>query len=121
MKNSVKVIVAGCRDWQDYEFVDGVLSGCPWVIAEIVSGGARGADALGERWARDNGVPLTVFPAEWNIYGKQAGLVRNEQMAQYADALIAFWDGESRGTQDMIDRAAKHNLRASIRIRARPW
>jgi hypothetical protein len=117
----MRVIVAGCRDWTDAWFVGRAIVNFPWPIGEIVSGGARGADKLGERWAKENDVPLKVFPAEWSIYGKQAGFVRNAQMADYADGLIAFWDGKSRGTKDMIERATSSGLRLAVYIEPRPW
>ena len=60
---------------------------------EIASGAAKGADKLGEQYAKERGFKLTKFPANCNKYGKTAGPKRNQQMAQYADALIAIWDG----------------------------
>jgi len=82
---------------------------------EIVSGGARGADALGERYAKDRGYSLRVFPAEWDRYGKRAGYLRNAEMAKYANALLAFWDGESRGTRHMIQIARESGLKVGIK------
>jgi hypothetical protein len=112
----MKVIIAGKRDFNDYEAVkqtaDFLLSNQTEV--EIVSGGAKGADALGEQYAKEKGYKLTPFPADWNKHGKKAGPIRNEQMAKYADALIAFWDGESKGTKNMIDLAKQYNLKYHI-------
>jgi len=71
-------------------------------VTEIVSGGARGVDRLGERYARQRGLPCTVFPAQWGKYGKSAGPIRNAEMAKYADYGVAVWDGESRGTAHML-------------------
>jgi len=76
-------------------------------ITEVVSGGAAGVDMLGERWALRQGIPTTVFQANWNAHGKAAGPIRNKQMAEYADALIAVWDGESPGTKNMIETMEK--------------
>ena len=113
-----KVILAGSRDYTNYAqlcaFTDQVLAGAEDI--EIVSGGARGTDALGERYAREHGHALKVFPAEWNKWGKAAGPIRNGQMADYADALIAFWDGRSSGTRDMIRRAEDRGLRVEVRL-----
>jgi len=78
-------------------------------ITEVVSGTARGVDMLGERYARDNGIPIHPFPAKWEN-GMSAGYVRNEEMAIYADALISVWDGVSRGSKHMIKVAQQHNL-----------
>lgn len=73
-----------------------------WDITEVVSGTAKGVDTLGEYWARELGIPVKEFPADWNQYGKRAGILRNGDMADYADALIAIWDGKSKGTLHMI-------------------
>lgn len=113
-----KVIIAGTRDFSDYallcSYADEVLAGKEDV--EIVSGGAKGADALGEQYARERGYALKVFPAEWKKYGRAAGPVRNAQMAEYADALIAFWDGKSAGTRSMIRKAEDLGLSVSVNI-----
>lgn len=80
-----------------------------FVISEIVSGGARGADSLAERYAQENDIQLTVFPAEWDKYGKSAGYRRNHQIIDYADVVLAFWDGQSKGTKHAIELAEKQN------------
>lgn len=114
----MKVIIAGTRTFSDYEKLkdhcDFLLSDQPEV--EIVSGNAAGADKLGEQYAKEKGYKLTVFPADWNKYGKRAGYLRNKQMAEYADGLIAFWDGKSRGTEMMIKLAEKGGLTVDVRI-----
>lgn len=74
-----------------------------WLGPEIVSGGAVGVDWLGEQYARTHGLPLKIFPADWETHGKKAGILRNIEMGNYADALIAVWDGKSRGTKHMIE------------------
>lgn len=111
-KNNMKVIIAGCRDFTDYQklkqFCDYTLTGIKDI--EIVSGTQRGADKLGERYAEENNYPIERFYPDWNLYGNSAGPRRNTQMADYADILIAFWDGKSRGTQDMINKAYKKKL-----------
>lgn len=76
----------------------------------IVCGKARGADSLGEQYAKEKGYEIRYFPADWKSLGKSAGYKRNEQMAQNADALVAFWDGQSRGAKHMIDLACKYGL-----------
>ena len=112
----IKVIIAGTRDFNDYAFlkknVDYFLQGINPnnEKIEIVSGNARGADKLGEKYAKDNNISLMCFPADWNKYGKSAGYIRNEQMAKEANALIAFWDGKSKGTKHMIDIARSKGL-----------
>jgi hypothetical protein len=113
----MKVIIAGGRDFTNYEILkysaDEKLSGITEDI-EIVCGGAKGADELGKWYATEKGYKLKEFPADWAKHGKAAGPLRNEEMAKYADALIAFWDGKSKGTQDMIKRAESKNLLVQI-------
>jgi hypothetical protein len=112
----MKIIIAGGRDFNDYnklcQFCDKILS--EQTEVEIVSGTANGADKLGEKYANDNGHPIKQFPADWDKFGKSAGYKRNAQMAEYADALIAFWDGKSRGTKHMIDLAKRAKLKVRI-------
>lgn len=102
-----KVIIAGGRDFNNYELlkekVDFLLQNKGEI--EIVSGAARGADKLGERYAKEKGYPINSHPANWDLYGKSAGYIRNKEMAKYANALIAFWDGKSKGTNHMINLA----------------
>jgi hypothetical protein len=66
-------------------------------------------DQIGEDWAREHNIPVKQFLAQWNIHGKSAGPIRNKEMAEYADALIAFWDGQSKGTKNMIEQMDKLN------------
>lgn len=73
------------------------------IDVELVCGMARGADLLGLQWAKEYRVPWKEFPAEWDLYGRSAGYRRNAEMADYADVLIAFWDGDSKGTKHMIE------------------
>lgn len=111
----MKLIIAGSRDFQDYEFLKHSLAFFLDITEvdpkdlTIVSGGARGADALGERFAKEFNIPVEVFPANWNLHGKAAGMIRNRQMAEYADHLIAFRKNESKGTTHMINCIKKLN------------
>lgn len=99
----MKVIIAGSRGVTDYDLIKLAVNGCPYDITEVVSGTARGADKLGELWAHENNIPIKQFKPEWDKFGKFAGYYRNKQMGNYADALIAIWDGQSKGTKQMID------------------
>ena len=82
-----------------------------WTITEIVSGGCpTGADAYGEHWAEMMEVPIKRFPADWAKYGKSAGPRRNQEMADYADGLLLIWDGESRGSRNILHRALMNSL-----------
>lgn len=98
----MKVIIAGSRTFNNYNLLNKTLQEVDLVIDEVVCGGARGADTLGAEWAKKNGVPVKYFNAEWYIYGRAAGTIRNHQMGDYADYLVAFWDGKSSGTKDMF-------------------
>lgn len=113
----VRIIVAGSRDFNDSSLLTKTLSDFIAELAlsggvelEIVSGGARGADRLGERFAYAYHIPIALFEADWEKHGKRAGYLRNEEMAKYGTHLVAFWDGKSKGTKHMIDLATKNNL-----------
>lgn len=112
----LKVIVAGSRGFDDYELLQDRLDF--YLVyqsdVEIVSGTARGADQLGERYAFERGYAVKQFPADWDTYGKSAGYRRNAEMAEYADAAIIFWDGKSRGSKHMIDLAKAKGLRVRV-------
>jgi hypothetical protein len=110
LKNSYKLIVAGTRTFiPSLLHADILNKQCPHPT-EIVSGGAKGADKFGESWAEWNNIKITRFLPDWNKYGNRAGLIRNIEMADYADGLLAFWDKKSTGTQHMIEQAYKRNL-----------
>jgi len=110
----MKTIIAGSRDIVDYGLVKEAMNRIPWEVSEIVSGKAKGVDSLGERWASENNISIKSFPADWETYGKSAGPIRNAQMAKYADALVAIWDGKSRGTSNMINEAKELGLKVVI-------
>lgn len=115
----MKTIIAGSRNITDRKvLVEAIISAkfSGIKITEVVSGGAKGVDALGERYAKALSIPCKVFPADWNQYRNAAGPIRNRQMAEYADALIAIWDGHSRGTKNMIEEAKKRNLLVHIHL-----
>lgn len=105
-----KLIIAGGRWFRDYDqlarearrLIDGRR-------VEIVSGMAKGADSLAIQFARENNIPTHGFPADWIQHGKSAGFKRNVQMADFADGLLAFWDGQSRGTKHMINTMRRLN------------
>lgn len=110
----MKVIIAGGRDITDYNLVLTAINESDFEITEVVSGMASGVDQLAIQYANENNLPIQQFWAEWNFYGKSAGPIRNRQMADYADALIAIWDGKSRGTKNMIDEATKKGLKIKV-------
>ena len=114
-----RVIIAGCRDFDDYALLK---ERCNDYLCEkmethnviIVSGHASGADALGERFAEEHGLQCEIHPADWGKYGRSAGPIRNAEMAEVSDALIAFWDGQNPGTRSMIELARKKDLQVSV-------
>jgi hypothetical protein len=136
----VRIIVAGSRDFNNYELLKQSIldiifglecrnkeTGIGNESAEkekhkikFISGTARGADSLGERFANECGYEVIRFPADWETFGKLAGFIRNDEMAKYASkdnnfgVLIAFWDGKSRGTKHMIDITKKYGLEAHV-------
>jgi hypothetical protein len=113
----IKLIIAGSRTFVNYEFLkkkcDQMLSEINENV-EIVSGTARGADKLGEQYAKEKGYSIKRFPADWGTHGKAAGYLRNGEMALYATHLICFWDGKSKGSKHMIDLARMNNLKINI-------
>lgn len=119
----IRVLIAGSRDFNDFELLDKAVKhylkqyGLHRQDIEIVSGGARGADKLGEQFANKYSIKLTIFPADWNTYGKSAGYIRNEQMIKYigdTGIVFAFWDGQSHGTAHTIKLANKYNIKVHI-------
>lgn len=113
----MKVIIAGSRNFKDYQKLK---KECNLLLQhqkniEIVSGDHyKGADKLGIQYAIEKGFSLIKFPAKWNKFGKAAGPIRNKQMTNYADVLIAFWDGKSRGTASIIRFAKNKGLQIYI-------
>ena len=106
----MRVIIAGSRTIHRYDILLEMIEECGWNITTVLSGGAKGVDALGERYADEMNIKLEVYPADWKKHGKAAGPIRNRMMAERADGLIAIMDGYSRGTGNMIETAAKLGL-----------
>ena len=113
-----RVIIAGTRTFDDYDMLcrsmDYYLQNIREPI-QVLSGMARGADQLGLRYAQEHGYEVQGFPADWEKYGKAAGPIRNLRMVQNADALVAFWDGKSIGTKNIIQLANERQL--NIRVK----
>ena len=122
----LRVIIAGSRDFNDYELLKKsaieIITKKTMLpdLTRIISGGARGADTLGERFANEMGLEISRFIPDWDGLGKRAGYVRNAEMAKFAveddndGMLIAFWDGQSRGTKHMIDLAKRYGLEVYV-------
>jgi hypothetical protein len=114
----MKLAIVGSRTFDDYEMAKAALKDL--VITEIVSGGAKGADALAERYAKENNIPVKIFKPDWAKYGRGAGPVRNKLIVEYADKVIAFWDGASKGTKSSIDFATAKGKLLSVKRFNRP-
>lgn len=119
MTNDYRVIIAGCRNFYNYVTLK---DRCEYYLQNkmqthnviIVSGHASGADTLGEKFAVDHNLQCELHPADWEKHGKAAGPIRNAEMADVADALIAFWDGQNRGTKSMIELAKRKGLQVAV-------
>ena len=119
----MKVIIAGSRSISDHKKVSRAIKlamSAGIKFDEVVTGGAKGVDTVAHRLAEAVDVPTSVFNADWGKHGKAAGPIRNRRMADYADALVAVWDGESRGTRDMIRQARKTGLEIFVVVEANP-
>ena len=115
----MRVIIAGSRSFDDYQTLCNRLTVLYGVgaqaVSQVISGAClEGADQLGEKWAAENKIPTTLYPADWDQYGKAAGFIRNREMATLADVLVAFWDGSSPGTKNLIDCALKRGLETHV-------
>jgi dissimilatory sulfite reductase (desulfoviridin) alpha/beta subunit len=111
----MRTIIAGSRDIDDMKLLESAIAESKMDITIVVCGEARGVDWLGKEWAISRNIPVHSFPANWSLHGKSAGFIRNTEMAENADALIAVWDGESRGTKMMIDIAKKKGLKVFVK------
>jgi len=102
----LRVILAGSRSITKFAHVEAAINASGLDITEVVCGEAPGVDKMGRYWAEQHKIPIKSFPADWDSDKRMAGFKRNVQMAEYADALIAVWDGWSTGTAHMIATAA---------------
>lgn len=104
-----RIVVAGSREYDNYnaakEYIDNCIKDLRNCTLIFVSGGCRGADSLGERYALENGYDVEIYKANWKKYGKAAGPIRNREMAEKCDYVICFWNGKSKGTKSMIEMA----------------
>ena len=109
----MRIAVVGSRAFDDYEKMRKIL--IPYIPFILISGGARGADALAERFAREYELTRVIYPAEWNRYGKKAAVIRNRKIVDKADLIIVFWDGESPGTNMVINLAMQTKTEIIVR------
>lgn len=112
----MKVIIAGSRGITNEQLIFSAIKDSGFEITEVVSGGAEGVDKFGEKYANRFDIPLKIFPADWKRKKASAGIIRNAEMANYAEALIAVWDGKSKGTKNMIEIAGRKGLLVFVEI-----
>lgn len=112
----MKTIIAGTRTINDIKILEETINNIDFNITKVVSGTAKGIDKLGEQWAHNNNISIERYPANWDRYGRSAGYIRNSEMANNAEALIAIWDGKSKGTKNMIQEAKRKGLKVHVRI-----
>jgi hypothetical protein len=105
----MKLAIIGSRNFTNYKLLQEILEQYKPKITLVVSGAAKGADSLGEKWALENNIQTLIFPADWNQYGKRAGFIRNEDIIKNCDCCVAFWDGESKGTKHSLSLCKKYN------------
>lgn len=108
----MKVAVIGSRSFNDYEKLKDTLSKID--VSLLVSGGANGADKLGEQYANENNIPTKIFLPDWKKHGKAAGFLRNTDIINEAELVVAFWDQQSNGTRDSIQKAEKQGKKVMI-------
>lgn len=99
----IKLAIVGSRTFNDYALLKSSVS-C-FEISLIISGGAKGADALARRYAEEHNIPIKEHIPDWTKHGKAAGFIRNKLIIGECDEVIAFWDGQSKGTQHDINLA----------------
>lgn len=113
-----RIVVGGSRNFFDYEQLEAYLDVCLSAYSDVViiSGHCQGTDLMAERYATEHGLAIEVIPANWKKYGRAAGPIRNREMVERSDVVIAFWDGKSRGTRSLIEyaRALKKELRVKM-------
>ncbi len=114
----INLAIIGSRSFSDYElakeFINQTVKENDLNIIKIISGGARGADSIGEYYAQEYNIPVQIFKPDWSI-GKHAGMLRNTDIIKSSDCVIAFWDGQSNGTRDSINKANRFGKRVIVK------
>ena len=106
----MKIAVIGSRDFEDYALLESKLNTLE-NITSIISGGAKGADSLAEQYALQHSIDVVVIKPDWKRYNRGAGLVRNKEIVDMADLVVAFWNGKSKGTLDVIEYSKKQTVK----------
>lgn len=109
----MKLAIIGSRSFDNYDFLKTRFKDIG-EIEVVISGGAKGADALAEKWALENNIPTKIFLPDFKKFGRGAYRMRNEEIVNLSDEIIAFWDGKSKGTKNSITYARKKNKLVTI-------
>lgn len=110
----MKIAIIGSRNFKDKNLLNETLDSYQNQVTVVVSGGAKGADCLGEEWAKENNIQTEIFLPNWEKFGKSAGFIRNNYIIENSDEVIAFWDGKSKGTNHSISLCKKLNKKYKI-------
>lgn len=110
----MKIGIVGSRNFNQYSLVKEVMDDYIAEVDTVVSGGAKGADTLGELWAKENDIATLIFKPDWNKFGKRAGFIRNQDIVKNSDLVVAFWDGQSKGTKSSIDLCVKFGIPVKV-------
>lgn len=112
----MKIAVVGSRTFNNYDLLCSYLNTIHLKepISHIISGGAKGADKMGEKWANENGIETIIFIPDWEKYGRKAGFLRNKDIINEADKVVCFWDGFSNGTKNSIELAKRQGKKCLI-------
>lgn len=110
----MNIAVIGSRNFTDYNRLESILNELKPSITRIISGGAKGADSLGEKWANNNNIETKIYLPDWKTHGKAAGFIRNKQIIMEADEVVAFWDGKSKGTEHSLKLAKDKGIRIHL-------
>lgn len=109
----MNVAVIGSRTFDNFALVESTLASIS-TISRVVSGGAKGADSLAQRYAEQNQIPVEIFKPDWKRFGRGAGIVRNREIIEAAEMVVAFWDGKSKGTESSIKMAQSKRIPVKI-------
>ena len=114
----INIAIGGSRRFTDYDFfkeeLNKILAELEYDKIKLISGGAIGTDKLAERFAEESSIAIEIIVPQWRNYGKASAVIRNKQIVELADVVIAFWDGKSKGTISLIRYAKKMNKRLII-------
>lgn len=118
----MKLSIIGSRTIDDVDYINVIIKHTIEIyqISKIVSGGAKGPDTIGIQYAQNNNIPYEIFYPDWNLYGKSAGFIRNQNIIDNADVILVFYDGKSKSTLDSILKSFKSDMLKILIIHKMP-